>query len=327
MMLNIPTNTNSSNNEAARLLPALDEDLCMSFPQRLMELLNGEVYDDIITWLPHGKGFIIYKKKKFASDVLPRYFKQAKFTSFTRKLNRWGFTRVTQRGPEFGAYYHKFFQRDAPRLCMQMTCESGSKSKVQQQQQSQLAHNDLFEPEELPSVPNTSDVPQQFVEEEHQEQQQDDGSQQSVSRTEMLRHQLRLRLEQERSITNSLFMQILQQKQEELEQAISRSGQDQHSAMEEMQQHEPTPVVLPHAPSEFDLEPIHVEPTHPFEDQSVQQPVHLVDQQQASQPQSVSEICDRLQQQIRALQDAQSSEPYGNDSNMMDAARRFPNAA
>ena len=34
------------------------------------------------------------------------YFKQSKYTSFTRKLKRWGFTRVTT-GAEQGAYYHK----------------------------------------------------------------------------------------------------------------------------------------------------------------------------------------------------------------------------
>ena len=38
--------------------------------------------------------------------VLPVYFKQSKYTSFTRKLKRWGFTRVTS-GTELGAYYHK----------------------------------------------------------------------------------------------------------------------------------------------------------------------------------------------------------------------------
>eukprot|EP00542_Grammatophora_oceanica_P019690 CAMPEP_0194046674 /NCGR_PEP_ID=MMETSP0009_2-20130614/22234_1 /TAXON_ID=210454 /ORGANISM="Grammatophora oceanica, Strain CCMP 410" /LENGTH=337 /DNA_ID=CAMNT_0038692067 /DNA_START=127 /DNA_END=1140 /DNA_ORIENTATION=- len=100
-----------------------DEDVPMTFPQRLMEILGNEEHSDIITWLPHGKGFIIYKKKKFAAEVLPKFFKQSKFTSFTRKLNRWGFTRIT-RGPETGAYYHKFFQRGDLRLCMQMSCQS-----------------------------------------------------------------------------------------------------------------------------------------------------------------------------------------------------------
>ena len=54
-----------------------------------MEILSNEEYIDIIHWLPHGKGFIIADKKLFADVVLPKYFKKAKFTSFTRKLNRW----------------------------------------------------------------------------------------------------------------------------------------------------------------------------------------------------------------------------------------------
>jgi hypothetical protein len=90
---------------------------------QLMEILDDRNTNDIVTWLPHGKAFIIYKKKKFASEVLPAHFKQSKFTSFTRKLNRWGFSRVT-RGPETGAYFHKFFQRDDPRLCLQMCCQN-----------------------------------------------------------------------------------------------------------------------------------------------------------------------------------------------------------
>ena len=46
-----------------------------SLPQ-LMQVVSNEENSDVISWLPHGKGFIIYKKKKFASDILPRYFKQ-----------------------------------------------------------------------------------------------------------------------------------------------------------------------------------------------------------------------------------------------------------
>ena len=88
-----------------------------------MEILSTDDYIDVITWLPHGKAFIIYKKKKFSAEVLPKYFKQSKFTSFTRKLNRWGFIRVT-RGPESGSYFHKFFVRDQSRLCLQMSCQT-----------------------------------------------------------------------------------------------------------------------------------------------------------------------------------------------------------
>ena len=71
-----------------------------------MEVLSHPAVNDTIAWLPHGRGFIILQKRKFSLEVMPNYFKHSKFTSFTRKLNRWGFTRVS-RGPEMGAYYHK----------------------------------------------------------------------------------------------------------------------------------------------------------------------------------------------------------------------------
>jgi hypothetical protein len=91
-----------------------------------MDILSEEGQAETISWLPHGNGFIIHKKKTFANEILPKYFKASKFTSFTRKLNRWGFSRVP-RGPETGAYFHKLFRRDKPKLCMQMTSNSGNK--------------------------------------------------------------------------------------------------------------------------------------------------------------------------------------------------------
>jgi HSF-type DNA-binding len=91
-----------------------------------MDILSNEENADIISWLPHGFGFVIHKKKVFASDILPFHFKASKFTSFTRKLNRWGFSRMA-RGPETGAYYHKLFVRDKPELVFQMTSNSGNK--------------------------------------------------------------------------------------------------------------------------------------------------------------------------------------------------------
>jgi hypothetical protein len=96
------------------------------FHEQLMEVLTNDEDSDTISWLPHGRSFIIYKKKKFASKVLVKYFKATKFTSFTRKLNRWGFTRVT-RGPEMGSYFHKMFLRDNPELCLRMSSLTSGK--------------------------------------------------------------------------------------------------------------------------------------------------------------------------------------------------------
>lgn len=55
---------------------------------------------------------------------MPRHFGGrapgiAKFTSFTRKLNRWGFKRVA-RGKEMGAYYHDEFRRGDADACAAM---------------------------------------------------------------------------------------------------------------------------------------------------------------------------------------------------------------
>lgn len=69
-------------------------------------------------------------------------------SSFTRKLNRWGFSRVA-RGPETGAYFHKLFRRDKPDMCLQMTSNSGNKYTSTPNLQNQL----------LPAIPGMMAAP------------------------------------------------------------------------------------------------------------------------------------------------------------------------
>uniref|UniRef100_A0A7S3L5V8 HSF-type DNA-binding domain-containing protein n=1 Tax=Amphora coffeiformis TaxID=265554 RepID=A0A7S3L5V8_9STRA len=133
-------NTNNAKDDCSDLTDnnhETDEQAPKSFPQKLMDILSDEVHADIISWLPHGTGFQIHKKKTFAAEILPKHFKASKFTSFTRKLNRWGFTRVP-RGPETGAYFHKLFRRDQPHLCSSMTSNSGNKYQANPMQQQLL---------------------------------------------------------------------------------------------------------------------------------------------------------------------------------------------
>jgi hypothetical protein len=67
-----------------------EDDDSKIFPQRLMEILSDERYGESITWLPHGRAFVIKNRKLFGEMVMPRYFsRKAKYSSFTRKLNRW----------------------------------------------------------------------------------------------------------------------------------------------------------------------------------------------------------------------------------------------
>mmetsp|Transcript_4819 Transcript_4819/g.7425 ORF Transcript_4819/g.7425 Transcript_4819/m.7425 type:complete len:662 (-) Transcript_4819:860-2845(-) len=89
------------------------------FPGKLMEVLNRSDLAEIIEWMPHGRAFLVKQPKTFASQVLPRFFKQSKYLSFTRQLNLWGFKRIT-RGKDMGAYYHEIFLRGRTHLAMRM---------------------------------------------------------------------------------------------------------------------------------------------------------------------------------------------------------------
>ncbi|KAL7465621.1 hypothetical protein ACHAXS_005930 [Conticribra weissflogii] len=73
-------------------------------------MINNEASTGCVEWLPDNKGFVINQKKVFSNTVLPEYFGKAKYTSFTRRLKRWGFKRITN-GPHAGAYYHDRFHR------------------------------------------------------------------------------------------------------------------------------------------------------------------------------------------------------------------------
>ena len=98
------------------------------FPQRLMSLLADQSLFDIISWMPHGRSFVIMRPDVFSDRVLPSYFPSSdirsgtKYPSFTRKLNRWGF-RQASRGPDTGAFHHPLFRRDQIRLCLDMVCQ------------------------------------------------------------------------------------------------------------------------------------------------------------------------------------------------------------
>lgn len=105
------------------------------FPQKLMDILADSSLMEIISWLPHGRSFVIIRPDLFCEEVLPRYLPPAdsrgstKYPSFTRKLNRWGFRQAT-RGADTGAFHHPFFRRDQPELCVKMVCQ---KSRDRQQ--------------------------------------------------------------------------------------------------------------------------------------------------------------------------------------------------
>mmetsp|Transcript_17613 Transcript_17613/g.27190 ORF Transcript_17613/g.27190 Transcript_17613/m.27190 type:complete len:655 (+) Transcript_17613:121-2085(+) len=100
------------------------------FPLKLMRVLSIKEYDGVIKWLPAGKSWVIVDTKAFSKRVLPIHFKEAKYSSFTRKLHRWGFQRHL-RGEETGAFFHKDFRRGRMDLCEQMSCYKPRPPKMQ----------------------------------------------------------------------------------------------------------------------------------------------------------------------------------------------------
>lgn len=91
------------------------------FPMKLHGLLEQidtvePELSGIVSWLPHGRSFLVHKPKEFANSVLPRFFQQKKYASFQRQLNLYGFSRITQ-GADRGSYYHEYFLRGKKFLC------------------------------------------------------------------------------------------------------------------------------------------------------------------------------------------------------------------
>jgi HSF-type DNA-binding len=73
-------------------------------------------------WLPDGKSFVVRNPDDFTRQVVPQFFKATKFSSFTRKLYRWGFRQINRGiGPDDPVIFgNEFFDRDNEALMSRM---------------------------------------------------------------------------------------------------------------------------------------------------------------------------------------------------------------
>lgn len=85
----------------------------LAFPLKLYKILEDadkEGFSDVITFLGHGKCFVVVRPERFVKEIMPKYFKTARISSFHRQLNLYGFKRVSE-GTDYGAFHHESFVR------------------------------------------------------------------------------------------------------------------------------------------------------------------------------------------------------------------------
>lgn len=130
----------------------------VAFPLKLHSVLDQVEVDGlahVVSWQKHGRSFLIHKPKEFVEQVMPKYFRQSKLTSFQRQLNLYGFCRLT-RGPDAGGYYHELFLRGKLCLCKKMmrTKVKGTKFKAAS---SPELEPDFYQMPPIVVTPNHSD--------------------------------------------------------------------------------------------------------------------------------------------------------------------------
>lgn len=76
------------------------------FPVKLYAILAQKEFQDIITWMPHGRSWKVLKPNLFESMVMPLFFEYSNYHSFNRLVNAWSFRRISS-GPDRGSYYHE----------------------------------------------------------------------------------------------------------------------------------------------------------------------------------------------------------------------------
>lgn len=117
-----------------------------SFPNlQLMSLMKTADKHDpktfCVAWLPDGKTFIIRDPDEFTRKVLLNFFKATKFSSFTRKLYRWGFRQVNRGiGPDDPIIFgNECFQRDDEELMKNMRSITAASARKQEKSSLQVA--------------------------------------------------------------------------------------------------------------------------------------------------------------------------------------------
>ncbi|KAL3912427.1 MAG: hypothetical protein SGARI_001163 [Bacillariaceae sp.] len=133
--------TNGDKMTDKRFLPSYKKpDAALTFPEKMMSLMKfatkaGDPETFCVAWLDDGKSFIVRQPDEFTRKVLPKFFKATKFSSFTRKLYRWGFRQVNRGiGPDDPIIFgNEYFQRDNAELMAKMRSTTAASTRKQEE--------------------------------------------------------------------------------------------------------------------------------------------------------------------------------------------------
>ena len=88
--------------------------------REMLDSVKEEGNDHIVSWLPHGKAFKIHNQKLFRESIMHRFFGVSKYRYFGDILRSWGFV-ILKNGKDKGAFYHKCFVQNNPRLSLHLS--------------------------------------------------------------------------------------------------------------------------------------------------------------------------------------------------------------
>ena len=95
----------------------------VSFAEQLMAILDDDVNSEVLTWVPDGQGFTIIDHQLFVREKMQKLFKIQNMSSFVRKLNRWGFKRLHEKGScNCDTFRHALFRRGRKDLVKKIGC-------------------------------------------------------------------------------------------------------------------------------------------------------------------------------------------------------------